>query len=100
MARTKAAAAKAAKAMTAEEREALISTMIELGARGPEQTSLMVRAANACGLTEVTDHIKKMRIMFKRFNTHDVDSEPEDKPTPRKKARKRLSKGDIDNCVG
>lgn len=94
-------------------RNALIKTMIELAHRGPHETSLMVRCANAGGLKEITDHVKSMRLMFKRFTggreqrwDKDGSTQPNvlhmskkeksrmrstSTRTPRKKAKKRTS---------
>jgi hypothetical protein len=77
--------------MSLDQRNALIKTMLELAHRGPHETSLMVRCANAGGLKEVTDHVKSMRLMFKRFTGGREPRTPAPVPTPRKKSKKRKS---------
>ena len=55
------------KAKSGTSRERMVTTMLELAARGPREAALMVRVANAGEITEVITQIKKVRVMLKKF---------------------------------
>lgn len=85
MATRKTAAPHSAGTMTLDQRGKMVATMIELAHRNSTAESLMVRVANAGGITEVLAHVKQMRSYLK---THTRNS-----PAPANKAwRKRKSK--------